>query len=320
MPTYSISKREFNAWKSVLKNDEKNWHSAHDKDKTVDFSYGYNTKRATIQPFTRTLGYFHDKLNFFKILNKCTNVDCVPVTYLSMDKFIKNRKNDNSLWFFKLSKYDCGSGVTPFFDEYESVKDVIKYKIDNKSKKHKPKEYIVQKGVDDLMLYHGHKFDIRIHILITQYGDVYIYKNACMRISFKKFSEKCDCKKHQCTNGSLGAKCQYTDKWPDWSDVYPSVKASIKDIILAMKPYIFKEQGKFLLIGADFIIDKNKKAWVLEFNTYPNLYYKQDPDMQPTITHMLKYMLRILSSPESSSKYVFSDDNYSWEYLMSFKQ
>jgi hypothetical protein len=314
MPTYSISKREIEAWKPVFKHDKK-WHSADEQDKYADFSYGYRTLKAKIQPFYRTLGHFHDKLSFFKILNKSDNVNCVPVTYLSMDEFIHNRRNDNSIWFFKISKYDCGSGVTPFLDNYDGVKNVIENKISSRSNKRKKskREYIIQKGVENLMLYKGHKFDIRIHILITQHGEVYAYKDACMRISYKKFSNDCDCKRHQCTNGSLGANVQYTNEWPDWENVYPSVKKSIKEIILAMTPYIYKEKGRYLLIGADFIIDNDNKAWVLEFNTYPNLFYKPDPHMQPTITSMLKTMLHILTSPPKPT------DIQPWDFVLSYR-
>lgn len=318
MPSYSISKRELNAWKLVFM-DIKKWYPVNNNDNIADFAYGYNTKKALIQPFINTLGYFHDKLSFFKILNHSNHIDCIPKTYLSIDQFIKYRKNDNSLWFFKLSKYDCGNGVVPFFDEYTSVKNLIKNHINKNIKHNQRKDYIIQKGVENLLLYHNHKFDIRIHILITHYGDVYIYKNACMRISFKEFSNTCNCKKHQCTNGSLGANVQYTDKWSDWDDIYPSIRDSSKQIISTMKEYVYLEKGKFLLIGADFIIDKYKKAWILEFNTYPNLFYKQDPHMQPTITLMLKHMLHILTNPPDPL-YKSPNDIYSWDFLMSFRK
>lgn len=310
MPTYSISKGQINAWKLVFAKDKK-WRKA--KKGPADFCYGEQIRfKGIIRPFSKNLTYFHDKYNFFRVL-KNKNISCIPKTYLTFNDFLKHKKNNNSMWFFKLSTYDCGSGVTPFLDNNSEIKK-IKHKIENscKCKKCDKSEYIIQKGVKNLMLYKGRKFDIRIHILITDKGDVYIYKNACMRISFKKYSASCGCKKHQLTNGSLGADVQYTDKWSDWEDVYPNVKRSIIEILIAMRRYI--EKGRYLLIGADFIFDNKKKAWALEFNTYPNLYYKQDPQMQPTITHMLKNMLDLLFYNKCEKS---TNKKYSWEYLTS---
>lgn len=301
MPTYSISKKHRQAWNLVFEG-KRDWHES--RRKWVDFSYGYDTKKALIRPFERSLKYFHDKYHFFRILTNF-GVNCIPRTYLSINKFLENRKDDNSLWFCKLSTFDCGSGVTPFFDKTQSIKSIKRIaKICDDDEE----DYIIQRGVPDLMLYDNHKFDIRIHILVTTKGDVYVYKNACMRISYKTFDPTCDCKRHQLTNGSLGADVQYTDKWSKWETVYPSIQRSIIEIINAMKRYM--EDDKYLLIGADFIIDNNNKAWVLEFNTYPNLFYEPDPHMQPTITHMLSNMLDILTHGRCHQS-----DIYNWEYL-----
>lgn len=311
MPTYSISKGQIDGWELVFAKDKK-WHKA--TSEPADFCYGERAKlRGLIRPFDKNLKYFHDKYYLFKVLNK-KNISCIPETYLTFNDFLKNRKNDNSMWFFKLSTYDCGSGVVPFLDNSKDVRKIKHKEIDNacKCKNCERKEYIIQKGVKNLMLYDDRKFDIRIHILITGSGDVYLYKNACMRVSFKKYSLTCNCKRHQLTNGSLGADVQYTDKWSDWERIYPSIKKSVIEILVSMRKYM--EKGKYLLIGADFILDKNKKAWALEFNTYPNIYYKEDPQMQPTITHMLKNMLDLLVYGKCEKS---TDKVYSWDYVTS---
>lgn len=307
MLTYSISEKQIDAWRPVL-SENKRWKKA--VKEPTNFSYGTDSMRGEIEPLRINLKYFHDKYHFFKILRK-SNVKCCPKTYISMDEFMYNRKKDNSMWFFKLSTLDCGSGVTPFFDRDDDVNRVQK-EMENRCgcSECKSDEYVIQKCVDNIMLYNGYKFDIRIHILVTGDGDIYVYKNACMRISLKKYSSKCACKKHQLTNGFLGANVQYTDKWPKWESVYPSVNRSILEVFSTMKNYFRK--GKYLLFGADFIIDNNKNAWILELNTYPCLYYEQTPHMQPTITHMLSNMVKIIMD-ENYDKSNYS--LYSWDYV-----
>lgn len=310
MPKYWITNKQIDAWKLVFL-EKKNWKKS--KHEPLDFLYGEHTGlKARIQPFSKNLKYFHDKYYFFKVLvNK--NLSCIPKTYLSFDEFMKKRNNDNSIWFFKLSTFDCGSGVVPFRDNIDEINDVKYNQLDKKNtcrcSNCSRDQYIIQKGVNNLLLYDGRKFDIRIHILITCDSDVYVYKNACMRISFKKHSKNCNCKKHQLTNGSLGADVKYTNRWSKWETYYPNVKDSIMEILQSMKKYI--EKGKYLLIGGDFIFDRTGKAWALEFNTYPNLYYEQDPQMQPTITHMLKSMLDLLVYNKCDS----SNSYYSWDYI-----
>ena len=309
MHKYSIENdNERPAWNLVFKNDH-SWREAR-KGERADFLYGMHSKNSDIVPYPNsTLSYFHNKYDFFKIL-KSKQVSCMPKTFFSFNEFSKNSNRGantnkgNDMWFYKLATYDSGTGVIPFFD---SDKDCDKLK---RLLHHESREYILQQGVKDLMLYDGRKFDIRIHVLISPSGKVYVYKNACMRISRKKYTSECSCKKHQLTNGSLGAEAQYTDKWSQWESVYPSVQKSIKEIIYAMKQYLVN--GKYLLLGADFIFDKNNKAWVLELNTYPNLYYKPDPHLQPTLTHMLKNMVKLLMHQDRDT----SSQINTWEYLM----
>jgi D-alanine-D-alanine ligase-like ATP-grasp enzyme len=83
--------------------------------------------------------------------------------------------------------------------------------------------------------------------------------------------------------------------------IYPNIKRSILEIVKLMSRYVTK--NKYLLIGADFIIDNGGKAWVLEFNTYPNFFTNQT-HMQPTITQMLSNTLRILMGKEYEKRRV----------------
>ena len=119
------------------------------------------------------------------------------------------------------------------------------------------------------------------------------FKESVIRISWKHFSTKCSCKKHQLTNGSLGVEAISSNNFEPWNLLYPDVLTSIKEIMNVMSRY--RDTNGFALIGLDFIFDNNCKAWILESNTYPCLYYAdKDPQLQPLLNTMMNSVLDIL--------------------------
>lgn len=305
MYTYLIGKGQTAAWDIVF-NNESNWKKA-EYPEIPNFIYGSMTVGGDVKPFDGSkLGYFHKKVTFFEIMSR-HRVSCAPRTYTSYTDFINSRQYDNKLWFHKLSAYDCGSGVTPFFNNRNDIQKIKKLsnKRCNCGTCEKNNKYIIQEGIKNIMLYNGKKFDLRVHVLITPEKKIYIYHNVLMRISNKKYSN-CSCVDHQCTNGSLGKmEAKYTESWTEWEKLYPQVEMSTKEIMKAMKNHM--QKGRYLLLGIDYIFDISGKAWVLEANTYPCLYYDPKDGIQHHVTHMLQGMLNIL---------VHNKDGEYWKYLM----
>jgi hypothetical protein len=305
MNTYLIGNGQKQAWNLVLQN-KRGWREAKHPEKPT-FIYGNLKTEGWVRPFDgNRLGSFHKKTTFFNIM-KNNHVSCIPETYDSYGEFKNHGQNNNALWFYKLSGSDCGQGVTPFADNHKGISkmnDIIK----NQCKCSKcDDEYVIQKGVTNLMLYDQRKFDLRVHVLITPDSKVYIYDDVLMRISKLKHSN-CACAEHQCTNGSLGKiECRYTrsDAWPEWGSVYPSIEKSTREIINGLKNHM--QKGRYLLIGFDYILDNNKKAWVLELNTYPCLYYDEKDGIQDKVTHMLNGMVELLINKGKREH---------WKYLM----
>ena len=68
------------------------------------------------------------------------------------------------MWFHKLSVYDCGEGVTPFFNNYSGI-DKLRHTIEStKCDCGDPiheKKFIIQKGIQNILLYNDRKFDLR---------------------------------------------------------------------------------------------------------------------------------------------------------------
>jgi D-alanine-D-alanine ligase-like ATP-grasp enzyme len=77
-----------------------------------------------------------------------------------------------------------------------------------------------------------------------------------------------------------------------WDDLYPNLKISIKEIMEIMIKYRY--ECSFALLGLDFIFDVDKKPWILEMNTYPNLYYEADKHLQPILNEIMNATLDII--------------------------
>lgn len=288
--TYTITEGQTEAWDLVFK-DKENWKKVNERE-NQDFFYGSDNKNHGGETYFKKkyTKYFHRKHNFFNILSN-NNVLCCPKTYTSYNTFLKNEQMNNKMWFLKMSSMDCGSGVVPFITNKKEIKKPIKYLDDD--------YYIIQKGIENLLLYKDRKFDCRVHALITGDGNVYIFKEAIIRISWKKFSQTCSCKKHQLTNGSLGVEAISSHDFALWKQCFPSVLKATREIMDVMLSY--RDKKRYALIGLDFIFDKNNKAWVLEANTYPNLYYGPDPHLQQISTRMLSSLLDIVVLKKENS-------------------
>lgn len=286
MLTFAIFDGE-KAWNQVF-SDKKGWKEVSKKGNAV-FVYGNKRQKVGKENYfgKQYTKHFHRKHLLMDLLD---GTSVIPESYTSYDDFIENTQPDKSLWFLKLSTYDCGGGVYPFKAERKGL-DKIKNKLDKD-------DYVIQRGITDLLLYDGRKFDVRVHVIIDKQGNVYVCKDGVMRISWKKYSS-CSCKKHQLTNGSLGVEAKMTNKYGNWSKLYVKVKSALRKIMKIMLKY--RDPDGFALLGVDFIFDKNMNAWLLEINTYPNLYYEQDQQLQPYLNMMLEGLLDIVVKKKNNN-------------------
>lgn len=247
----------------------------------LDFTYDNCIKTAKERYFRHECtNKFHNKLLFFKILQE-NGVSCCPKTYLSIKKFDDSENNDNKLWFLKSADKDGGKEVYPF--------------INNNNYNNKLKgNYIVQKGVENLLLYEGsRKFDCRVHVLITRKRQVYVYNECILRISRKKYIYDDVTKDIHVTNGLQGAQAILSSEMGnDFSLLFESIVRSVKEIMECMIK--FRDPDGYALLGLDIIFDKNKKAWVLESNNKPSINYYLCQELQININNMMRDMINIV--------------------------
>ena len=164
-----------------------------------------------------------------------------------------------------------------------------------KKSKYRSKSIIIQKYIENPLLYFGRKFDIRIWVLLTQDSIVYYFKEGHLKTSSIKFDiDTLDSYVHL-TNYSIQkyntefAKFEIGNEvsfasFQNYLNINKISKNVINDIIPKIKKIIEismkaianvinvnKRENCFELFGYDFLVDTSFNVYLLEVNTNPGL-------------------------------------------------
>lgn len=180
--------------------------------------------------------------------------------------------------------------------------------------------HIIQKYIENPLLYKGRKFDIRCYALITSFqGNVqcFYYKEGYMRTSSAEFSTanvenryvhltndavqkySSNYGKHEAGNKLSYLEFQeylkvtYTDK-DLYRDILPQIKESIRDTVLAtyLKLDPDKHLHSFEILGYDFMVDSDFQTWLIEVNTNPCLELSS-PYLETLLPKMLDHAFNL---------------------------
>jgi len=168
---------------------------------------------------------------------------------------------------------------------------------------------VVSKYIGNPLLINGHKFDLRIYVLVTCFDPlrIYVFKEGLARFATHKYEKttegksdkfmhltnysinknsssfvKSDNLEHDdsCSKWSLSAFCSYleqinTDMDLFWSRIYDIIIKSILStedaISQATKNICIHRTNCFELFGYDILIDSDLKPWLVEVNLSPSL-------------------------------------------------
>ena len=228
--------------------------------------------------------------------------DFLPDTYVIPDEFSdfynhfqKEQQMDpkRNLWIVKPANMSRGRGIY-------IVDDIAEVNVDDLA--------IVSKYIANPLLINGHKFDLRIYVLVTSVDPlrIYVFKEGLARFATEEYQSK-NAKGNKfihLTNYSINKKSEnyvhndnlenddYGFKWSlsafckhleqikidmnlFWSQIYDIIVKSFLSaehiIYPATKKTCIHRTNCFELYGFDIMIDSDFKPWLIEINLSPSL-------------------------------------------------
>ena len=203
---------------------------------------------------------------------------------------------------------------------------------------------IIQKYIENPLLYKGRKFDMRIWVLLTHQMKVYIFKEGHLKTCSIKYDINSRDSFSHITNYSFQKHNDNFEKYEKGNEVpfyefqnyinekYPDKNYNIKtDLIKQLKEiieltmYSAKEkinknnkEYQFEIFGYDFMLDENFNSFLIEINTNPGLE-ESSPWIKIIVPRMLDDALRLTLDQLFPTKYNFSLNHKNEEDIKNYK-
>ena len=214
---------------------------------------------------------------------------------------LKQHESKKNVWIVKPANACQGRGIY-------IVDDINDVNVDETS--------VISKYITNPLLINGHKFDLRIYVLITGYEPlrVYVYQEGLARFASETYTQKINKqnKYMHLTNysinkkndrfiqnenteqddfgykWSLGAFCKHLEQVGIdmnllWSRIYDVILKTIlcgeNYVQAAMKKNGTHRTNCFEMLGFDILIDSDLKPWLLEVNLSSSMATESPLDM-----------------------------------------
>ena len=203
-------------------------------------------------------------------------------------------------------------------------------------------DIIIQKYLDNPLLYHKRKFDIRCFVLIDSNLNLYFCKEGHLKGCSEYYSLNETNKFIHITNYSFQKNSQNFEKFEIGNEIsYQDFKNFLKNEGIPIEKFDeMIEQMKFLIkisfkavsnklmkinpvlcfeiFGYDFIIDNDFKPWILEINDNPGLCISS-PVIEKLVPRMLDDAFRLTIDKVFNTKYTSDCFDSEGNYKSKFK-
>jgi hypothetical protein len=142
--------------------------------------------------------------------------------------------------------------------------------------------HVLQQYVDRPHLLQGHKYSLRMFVVISNYCGSYLYPQGYFNIARQSYQPNdLSMLGAHLTNEHLplqGESAHHqipTSQCPSFEGIYEKIVSAVKQVLAALKrqaPELFfslEAHAAFSLFGFDFMLDEQLRLWLLEVNHGP---------------------------------------------------
>lgn len=210
--------------------------------------------------------------------------DVMPLTYCINDHNwveilhnVAEKHSSDSVWILKPSLLNNGKHIKIFTHINQLEQHYL-------SANRIGGEHVLQQYIVEPHLLQGpkagHKYSIRMFVVITNYAGFYIYPNGYFNVALNPYAHNAfdDLRAHL-TNEHLSDEefnvVQIpTTKYDLFKPLYPKIETSVKAVMFTLQQqhpqaFICKKRRTLAIFGFDFIVDDGLRVWLIEANHGP---------------------------------------------------